>query len=299
VREPEGIRLNVYALTSRICALCSLLPALAFAGECESVTTAADLRQAATEVESAWKAMDSERVDAFANRARIVVECLGETLSSEDTASYFRVRGYAEYLAGDIPAAEHSLLAARRIQPRYLIPEDLVAENHPMRKMFLTLAYRPTAVREPLPKPASGVLVVDGTSPATSTPTERPYVFQQIDAAGAVMTSAVFETGARPSYAEYTPPVFVDVVQPNAVGIRRRRTSQTLFIAGLGGVVVGAASMMTSAQLERDWKSRPECADPEVCRGLIRANMAFGIGGIAVTATGAALGVSAVAMGRW
>jgi len=299
VREAEGIRLNVYVLTRRFFALWGLMPALAFGGECETVSTESDLQDAVSEVEAAWKAMDSERVDAAANRARTVVECVGEAISPEGVASFFRVRGYAEYLAGDIPAAELSLLAARRIQPRYLLPEDLVAENHPMRQMYLTLAYRPTAVREPLPRPALGVLVVDGSSPATSTPIERPYVFQHVDDAGSVMTSGVYAAGSRPTYVEYTPPVFVDVVQPNAVGLRHRHTSRTLFIAGLGAVVAGTASMITSAQLERDWRSRPECADPEACRGLIRANQAFGIGGIAVTASGAALGVGAVAVGRW
>jgi len=255
-------------------------PTIAHGGDCEHPHDVDALREAVTSVEQAWREMDSERVQLAVGRADVAVTCASAALSPEDVAGYFRVRGYGAFLAGDIPTAELSLLAARRIHPRYVLPEDLVADSHPMRKMFVTLAYRPTVERAPLGRPAQGVLVVDGVSDATSVPTERPFVFQHLDAAGAVLSTSVLEVGERPRFVEYTPPVFVDVVQPDAVGVRQRRTSRTLFIAGLSAAVVGAGGMVASAQVERDWKARPECADPEACRGMIRANLALGWGGL-------------------
>ena len=299
VRDHGGHALTFRSYACSVGLACLLAPSVAAGVECEAQTDVEDLRAAADSVEEAWRAMDSHRVEAAATSATVAVQCASVSLAPDDVATFFRVRGFAEYLAGDIPAAELSLLAARRIQPRYVLPDDLVGQSHPLRKMFVTLVYRATAARSPLPRPAVGVLVIDGIVNATSTPSERPFVFQQLDDDGAVVASSILGAGDRPEYLEYTPPVFVDVVQPDAVGIRSRRTSRTLFVAGLGATAVGVAGMVASAQIERDWKARPECADPEECRGMIRANLGLGLGGIAVTATGAALGVGAVVVGRW
>ena len=239
--------------------------------------------------------MDSGRVEAAAVEADRAVICSSEALTEEEVASYFRVRGYAEFLAGDVPAAELSLLAARRIQPRFAIPDDLVVQSHPIRKMFDTLAYRPIIPRTLLQPPAEGELVVDGIREATSVPSERPFVWQRLDNTGLVAETLVARPGEIPRYIEYTPPVFVDDLRPGP----RPRTSRTLLIAGLSATTVGAASMLVSAKVASDWRTSPECAPLGSCPGMIRTNQTLGFGGIAVTATGAALGASAVAVGRW
>ncbi len=269
-------------------------PLSAVAADCPERFEGSDLQEAALAVEEAWRKMDSDRVETATADATTAVECAAAILSEADVAAYFRVRGYAEFLAGDVPAAELSLLAARRIEPRYSIPTDLVGESHPIRKMFDTLAYRATADPNPLPRPAEGELIVDGSRFATSVPSERPFVFQRVDADGALAETIVADPGRIPEYVEYTPPVFVGVPDPP-----RRPISRSLLIAGVATSAAGTAGMLASAQVKKDWLSRVECASEDECQGMIRTNQTLGRGGIVVTAAGAALGVGAVAVGRW
>jgi len=270
-----------------------ILPSLAVGAECAEATDASDLLAATEAVEEAWRSMDSERVEAAAAEANRAVACVGAPLAGEDVASYFRVRGYAEFLAGDVPASELSLLAARRIQPRYVIPDDLVVESHPLRKMFDTLAYRTIEEPTSLERPAEGELIVDGIREASEAPSDRPFVFQRLDREGAMAETLVAGVGEVPVYIEYTPAVFVDDPGP------RPRTSRTLLIAGIGASVVGSASMYASFQVEKQWKASKECSVEPNCPGMVLTNQVLGGGGIAVTAAGAALGVGAVAVGRW
>jgi hypothetical protein len=123
-------------------------------------------------------------------------------------------------------------------------------------------------------------------------------VFQRLDREGAVVETLIAAPGQIPQYIEYSPPVFVDVVQPDPVP-RKPPISRPLLVAGVSATAVGVGGMLASAQSQKAWKSSKECAPIGACPGMIRFNQTVGKGGIAVAAAGAALGIGAVAVGRW
>ncbi|MCA9494460.1 MAG: hypothetical protein KC621_31250 [Myxococcales bacterium] len=250
-------------------------------GACLQPTAVSELREALDLALGAWSQFDLPGLQDAGGAARDIVGCLGEIVGPEDVAAYWRVQGLVGFSKGDIARTELALAVARRVQPTYNLPVDLVPERHPLYKMWVGAASAPPPQMGELAAPRIGWLQVDGRR-STTAPEDHPYVFQWVTDQGVTSTQHV-AVGTHPAY-ELPPPVL-------------HHTSRKVFIGGVASAVVGGGAMV-GAGLLRDYYNNAPAEDGEL-NGVRTVNLALGVGGIGLAVVGGGLGVGAVAINDW
>lgn len=260
---------------------------LAFAA-CPAPIGAVDLSSEVAAIESAWSTMDAARVYEGEDQLLRDVPCLTEAVPPTAVAAVFRALALTRYVVGDRVSAAGYLRAVRASSPASTLPEALVGPTHPLRALFDAAPAGP-GPGTALAPPATGSLQIDGRR-ATTVPADRPFLFQHLDPAGLPLRSDLLPAGATPSYEAAGPPA--------ALPPEPARTSRILLATGVGAAVAGGVALGV-ASLTRDQYRETPTWEPNRADQLEDTNTALGVTGWALAATGAGLGVAAIARHRW
>ncbi len=176
-----------------------LLLAGAARGGCDAPESAQIVDRATDASLDAWSRLDLPALRAAAEALDESLPCVSEVLGPQDAAAWWRIRALLAFSAGDLAATETALARARQVQPTYVLPTNVVSEQHPLRRMWEAAATRPAPVLAPLPASAEGWLQVDGRR-ATDAPAAEPYLLQWVQASGAVGLTEVVVPPSVPAY---------------------------------------------------------------------------------------------------
>jgi hypothetical protein len=137
-----------------------------------------------------WDAYARVNITAFDAASVVIrngVHCVDTPLDPHTVAELHRTMAIIAFAAGQEVPSKKSWLAARFLDPSWVLPMDLYPENHPIRVMFEESVPPPP---DPAGKPADeqkaledgpGVhWLVDGL-PASTVPLDRAFVLQALD----------------------------------------------------------------------------------------------------------------------
>lgn len=159
---------------------------------CDVATGLEDLAGALVETDAALSRADAPGFRVAHDRATDAVRCSGETLPVGLVASYHRASGIRSFLDRDVPTAEISFAAARRLRPDFAWPTTLVPEAHPLRTAYA--ARRTEVPTRDVPEPRRLTLYLDGTQ-TLARPEGLPVVAQLLDREAAVVWSGPLAPG--------------------------------------------------------------------------------------------------------
>lgn len=128
---------------------------------CTYTSTLVELRAALDEAELAFRRVEVEGFRVAMDRSAPLLECLVEVLPEEDAARYHRLQGLRADMVRDESRGEQAFAAARRLDPDYRLPENVVPPEHPLRRSYAAMPLD-ALVYSPLPTPRRGSVLVDG-----------------------------------------------------------------------------------------------------------------------------------------
>jgi hypothetical protein len=283
-----------------------MLPALALlaaaaAAPCTSAMSRAALQQRLAAAELAFDSLDEAGLAAGLADARATLLCLGEPLTSDESARWLRLEGLAAFLAGDGDLAALAFASARQLQPEAPVRRDGVPADHPLAEAYQRLAAPPCGAR-PLP---------DLGGPARWNGGEiwfpcLPGALQILDGQGRPTRTLMLAAGDEPLPAppptfpvEPPPPDPVFAGVPAAPEATPAAGHASRWLAGsAAGALIGSAALYTVSwhRRERFWE---EPAEEEALRALRgQVNLCWGAA-TGVGAIGLGLGVGALVVGRW
>ncbi|MCX6715186.1 MAG: hypothetical protein NTX72_05235 [Candidatus Uhrbacteria bacterium] len=150
---------------------------------CEKGTTIAELAKIGQDGEKAF--MDPEGVahlHAFALRAReLVLPCLQDKITPRDAAAFHRLMALSAFTQKDLSRVSAEFHAARKFEPGYEFPVDVVPEGHRLRKLYEQAASLEDGKLEPVFSPEGGYVTVGGVRGAPR-PEKTPVIIQVFDA---------------------------------------------------------------------------------------------------------------------
>ena len=291
------IRIGVISL------LWGLVAAPCMAQSCEEPSLRGDLTDAVQATEQAWQDMNDGALTEAVTRMEQALTCMSEPVSPPDVAAYFRAQALGDFLIGDIEHATLALWTAKKIQPAYRFPAEIAGMDHPLVRLYETVAYRPSVAPITLFPPDSGAFFINGSTDMnpTEVPGGRPYVFQRVDTSGRVLQTVEVEPDQRPSYPArviarqqlVTPTTPVSMSEPVAL----RRTSRGLLVGSVA-TGVGSVAMLAAAGSLRFRYNNAE-VDEGSLDGLVPTNRALGWSGVGLGASSIGLGLGAVVVKRW
>lgn len=161
---------------------------------------------AVKDAEQAFATMDGLGFDAATFEVNRLLACQTDAVTPVESAAYHRVRALAAFLSEDMPATILSFQAALAAMPGYELPPTVAPDGHPLREQFEQAGRMvATGGSIDLPPPQAGWVTVDGMRTRIA-PAARPFVFQRLDVAGAVVDTDYVEPGdPLPTYASEAP----------------------------------------------------------------------------------------------
>ncbi len=258
-------------------ALLALAVPTAQAAECAEAATPAQLRDTLKAAEAAWKKADEDGFLLKMEEAVLQLPCVAAPLEPALAARYHRDLGLWLFASQQRERAEDAFAAARRIDPQAPLPEALVPAGHPVRKLFD--GSKPDATTAPVPVPAAGQALFDGS------PGERPTATNtifQIEADGATsITTYLLPDTALPSYEEYVP--------PPQTGLQGWHLA-----VGAGALAAASGGLLFAARSTQDSFLNDTPAKLEDLDAMYARNRAFSTTSAVLAGTAGALGVVAV-----
>lgn len=152
---------------------------------------------AMTEAEEAFSALDLEAFQLALDSAVFAVPCLTELVSPAEAAQFHRLQALRQFLANEENEALSSFQSARRADPAYEFPAELVPNGHAIRDLYAQAAALPEG--QPAPTPQIGTVYVDGLAQGPLSP-QGPNLVQVLGEDG-VRSSTYRLPGDAPSYA--------------------------------------------------------------------------------------------------
>ena len=284
--------------------LALLLPALVAGGParaaCAEPVSPSQLAQLLSTADAAFADLDAEVFSGALAQARAGVPCLSAPLSAGQVAAYHRAEAFQSFLDRDHAAAVQHFRAMLAASPGYRLSDLVAPDGHPLRVDFDIAQGLPVDPPRTLPAPLVGGLRVDGKETRLA-PTALPFVLQQVDAEGKVLSSTLVEQGSTM--------LGYDAVEeasgrrsrgeaPSAGADRTRSRLGPPLVAA--AIVTGATSAalygMSSARAGEFWD--PATPQDELQSLRSQANsMAYASLGVGVVAVGA--GTAAVLSFAW
>lgn len=269
-----------------------ILSAVAAAAPCDPVGADA-LRRRLDDAEAAYVGLDADGFEAALDAAALDLPCLTEPLPPGEVARWHGLAALQAFVRADRGGVAGSLAAAEAAVTGWRFPAGWIPEGHDLRSLAPGAA-GPTA---PIPPPARGATWLDG-HPDARRATERPTVFQWVDAPGHAALSAYLLPGdplpAYPTAAPVPPPPPPDRPAPPA-----RSGPRGVAVASVaGGVVLAGASAAAFAGAARgratfDGPGTPGWTGADLERLQARTNAleaagwsAAGLGAVALAAGG-------------
>lgn len=167
--------------------------ARALAADCLAPSVAADISARLDAAEAGYIALDETRFVDSLDDAALVLPCVTDTITRDQSARYHRFEGLRLYTVGDKRTATLALRASRVIEPRYRFDDALLPKEHELRREYDALPLAEGTVAT-VARPKRGSLRFDGTA-TQARPTERATIFQLLDAEGKVLDTAYVYPG--------------------------------------------------------------------------------------------------------
>jgi len=248
---------------------------------CVTPVSARDLVVVVTQGDAAFSALDDEQFAAARQEAEAMVPCLAEPLSPGDAALLHKLGALGAFVDRDDAAAVAAFRSLVLASPGYALPESLAPEGHPLRTHFAVAEGMVVVPGSQLPAPVAGRVYVDGR-PADEAPAGRPWVFQHIDEAGAVLDSALVAAGEDA-------PAFENTGLPVAAGVRPGVHRPLALTAGAAALASGVLYLSARGTADRFWDPTTETSELEALR--TRTNtLGWLSAGAAVVAVGTGAG---------
>lgn len=153
------------------------------------------LRTAIDEAETAFAEMEADDFEEAVSYAETTMACMAEPLTPVDAAGYHRLQALSAFFSGDPSATQLHFQAVQGTQPGYELPVSIAPAEHPLRKDFEAAKQFATGDTFALDEPYDGWLLLDGRR-TVDAPSGRPFIFQRLDAIGAVGQTAYLPVGS-------------------------------------------------------------------------------------------------------
>lgn len=186
--------------------------------------TASRILDLATEVEQAFDTVDDDAFAAAARELDAAIVCVRSPLTANTLTRWHRAHALIAFWEREIIASGKSWAAVKVLDPSFTPPASWMPDGSPLRTAWESAPMG--AGRIVLERVPAGGWFVDGQQ-TQATPTERGFILQGFDAAGAVV-----HTGYHYSVAS-VPTVDFVALDPTVQQLRRQRVH-------LAGTVLGA-----------------------------------------------------------
>jgi hypothetical protein len=272
-------------------------PALA-QGTCAKAVTGAELARYISKADVAFSQMDAEAFRAARWQADSSIPCLGAAVQVGQAAAFYRMQALGAFMDQEHAKTVGWFKSVFAVAPRYVLPQSLAPNGHPLRIDYEVAQDAPEVGGEPVPRPAVGLIRVDGKI-ANELPRDRPYLWQHADGDGRSRTSAVVVPGMRPP--RYATTRGQQEVGPPREGVTKVRRESGLskplaVIAGVSAIASGVSYGMSSSKAQKFW----DASTPQGKLGGLRdqtntwAWVSVGTGSLAI-----GCGTAAVISGTW
>lgn len=275
------------------------------AAPCASPTSTTALLALVEEVQGAYGALDAAALATSADRLAASLECLREPVPRPVAAAVHRAVGLRAFADRDPEKATRAFAAARAIEPAYRFPDSLVPQGNPLWSTYEAIPVEAGKVTT-VPSPPAGYHLFDGR-PLSERPASWPVIYQQADAAGAVVATAylwqdmpvpgvpaVASTPVASAPAAATPSPAPIPAEPT---VDRGGPRWGLLGGGVGALVVaGALYGVAYASHEAYGDPATDPADKEGLR--TRTNVLY-VSSIGLAAVGVGCGVVSFLEVRW
>lgn len=244
--------------------------------ECAERSTVASLQAAIQQAEGAYAQLDLPGFEGAVEGARAAVPCLEEVVPPSTVAALHRAEGLSAFVASDLDRSRRAFGAARRVQPSYRFPREMVPEDNPVLDAYAAFDVN-TATTVTVASPASGTLRIDG-QPTRERQADVPVLLQWLEVDGAVGLSAYLWPGdPLPAY-----PLPITQVEDDAPSTPKLR--QRLLIGAGAGVLATGGLYAANVAVHQAYVD-PQTPTPRL-DGLRRTNNAL------VVASGVSLGLT-------
>ena len=270
--------------------------------QCEALVGAPELARHISKADVAFAQMDSQAFRAARWQADAAIPCMAEAVQVGQVAAFYRMQALGAFMDQEHAKTAGWFKSVFAVAPQYVLPETLAPEGHPLRIGFEVAQGAPVVKGEPVPRPAVGIIRVDGKI-ASELPRDRPYLWQHADGDGRARTSMVVVPGMRPPrYATVRGHQKVSTTKEGRRYTKVKRNGgmglsvPLISVAGVSAVVSGVSYGMASSKAQKFWdRSTPEGQLPELRdQTNTWAWVSVGTGALAL-GTGAA----AVISGTW
>ncbi len=259
----------------------ALITLMAHAAPCPQPSEVADFEVAARNGERAFAAMDLPGLTRARADALRILPCLSERVEASVAADFHRMMALAAFTQGDEAQVRAEFHAARRLDPTYAIPEQVVPPGHPLSVLYDRALEEPLDDRglEPVIPPLGGYVVVDGATDGLRVRGLSALV--QVWADDQTLLETVLVMANEPT------PVF-GPLPIDAVARKRRRITlgTSAGVAGLAAAGLYAGALQAQAEFQDLQHPAP---DDELRAIKVRNN--------ALVASSAAAGLLALGLG--
>ena len=162
--------------------------------DCAERTTTATLAQHISKADLAFSSMDENTFRTARWTAQRSLVCMGEAIQIGQAAAYYRMEALGSFLDQNHAQTVGFFKSMLKVAPNYLLPDPMAPQGHPLRIDFEVAQGSNPVAGDPVPKPAEGVVRVDG-GVATEFPRDRPYLFQHQRSDGSIAQTAVVGIG--------------------------------------------------------------------------------------------------------
>ncbi len=213
---------------------------------------------------AAFEDMDAEGFEVAIRQVREQVGCPAAAVDSSIVLRLHLLMALDAYTDQDAQRAQEAFRAVLAADPTWRPPSSLAPRGNPLRQIFDAALRDGQAPSADLAEPTLGSFYVDGL-PATTRPSDRPFVLQWIDDDGNVRWSGWLPAGAHlpisvlaamheddpmDVFRQAPPPVQDDIVPPpseDAAG----GTGGVVLLAGAGGMAVASGGLLVAALVSR------------------------------------------------
>ncbi|MBT5807750.1 hypothetical protein HOI18_00555 [Candidatus Uhrbacteria bacterium] len=268
--------------------ICLFVTRSAFAADCETVSTVDQLTEQSVEVERAFAEFRKEDLLKHASVAsEQVLPCLGEVMTTSAAASFHRAMAFQAFFLKDRLRVLKELRAARRLEPGYAFPSDVVREGHPFLVSYKEASGLSDGDLQPVYPPKDGQWFVDGVKEAMR-PSDTPVIVQVVHADGKIETVYVRSGDTLRQWSEN--PFGIAAVAPRRIDFKKPKP---WYIAGASTALVGgvfyALAVNQSNQFNDTSSPDGDGAYDRLAGNMAKAN-GFGWTSVALGGVGAALG---------
>lgn len=177
------------------------LPLAEARDDCPERVSTATLAQHISKADLAFSSMDENEFRSARWTAQRSLLCMGEAIQIGQAAAYYRMEALGSFLDQNHAQTVGFFKSMLKVAPNYLLPEPMAPEGHPLRIDFQVAQGTNPVEGDPVPKPADGIVRVDGAV-AVEFPRDRPYLFQHQLKDGSIDRTAVVGIGIDyPKYA--------------------------------------------------------------------------------------------------